>query len=40
MEMAKSFFGTRDHDGYVGKEEHSVNYYYLYKQGQLYTADC
>lgn len=22
MEMAKSFFGTRDHDGYVGKEEH------------------
>lgn len=25
MEMAKSFFGTRDHDGYVGKEEHAVS---------------
>lgn len=25
MERAKTFFGTRDHDGYVGKEEHSVS---------------
>lgn len=25
MEMAKSFFGSRDHEGYVGKEEHAVS---------------
>lgn len=25
MERAKTFFGSRDHEGYVGKEEHSVN---------------
>lgn len=25
MEMAKSFFGSRDHDGYVGKDEHTVS---------------
>jgi hypothetical protein len=24
MDMAKSLFGSRDHDGYVGKEEHQV----------------
>jgi hypothetical protein len=23
--MAKSLFGSRDHEGYVGKEEHSVS---------------
>lgn len=28
MEMAKSFFGSRDHEGYVGKEEHMVSYVY------------
>lgn len=25
MEMAKSLFGARDHDGYVGKDEHRVS---------------
>lgn len=25
MERAKTFFGNRDHDGYVGKEEHLVS---------------
>lgn len=25
MEMAKSLFGSRDHEGYVGREEHSVS---------------
>lgn len=25
MDMAKSFFGTRDHEGYVGKQEHDVS---------------
>lgn len=29
MEMAKSFFGSRDHEGYVGKEEHAVSKYIL-----------
>lgn len=28
MEIAKSFFGSRDHEGYVGKEEHTVSYDY------------
>lgn len=23
--MAKSLFGSRDHEGYVGREEHSVS---------------
>lgn len=31
MDMAKSLFGTRDHDGYVGREEHSVSVsFFLY----------
>lgn len=25
MERAKTFFGNRDHEGYVGKDEHSVS---------------
>jgi hypothetical protein len=25
MDLAKSFFNVRDHDGYVGKEEHNVS---------------
>lgn len=29
MDMAKSFFGSRDHVGYVGKDEHSVSVKYI-----------
>ena len=25
MERAKTFFGNRDHEGYVGKEDHLVS---------------
>lgn len=25
MDKAKLFFGARDHEGYVGKEEHAVS---------------
>lgn len=27
MEIAKSLFNVRDHEGYVGKEDHNVNTY-------------
>lgn len=30
MDIAKSFFNVRDHEGYVGKEEHNVNILILY----------
>lgn len=26
MERAKTFFGNRDHEGYVGKEDHLVSW--------------
>lgn len=26
MERAKTFFGNRDHEGYVGKEDHLVSF--------------
>lgn len=26
MDVAKSLFGTRDHEGYVGKDEHMVRF--------------
>lgn len=37
MERAKSLFGNRDHDGYVGREEHSVRI--LIQYWQSLTAD-
>lgn len=32
MERAKTFFGNRDHDGYVGKEDHLVSFFIAEKQ--------
>lgn len=32
MDLAKSFFNVRDHEGYVGKEEHNVS-----THGQVYS---
>lgn len=37
MEIAKSLFQVRDHEGYVGKEDHNVSsYLYLFKHLSLY----
>jgi hypothetical protein len=30
MEIAKSLFSVRDHEGYVGKEDHDVNIIYIH----------
>ncbi|XP_055849031.1 small G protein signaling modulator 3 homolog isoform X2 [Episyrphus balteatus] len=32
MEMAKSIFGSRDHDGYVGREEHAKKLQFNYSE--------
>lgn len=30
MDVAKSLFGSRPHEGYAGKEDYNVSYYVAY----------
>lgn len=40
MDIAKSFFGSRDHEGYVGKEEHAVSNNFVTKFYRIVSAIC
>lgn len=35
MDIAKSFFSSRDHEGYVGKDEHTVSYHKIYIRSNM-----